>query len=100
MRSIKHRQPREEHENMDSQEAARFWRVDEKTLRKMADEGLIPAFRAGRKWLFHRPTQIEFIRNESLRNVRAASENSAPSPHVTAEGGPATNAAADREVAR
>lgn len=96
--SDKPTKPPEKPELGDLFAASKLTGLSTKTLGKLFNDGELPACKLGRKWVCHLPTLVEHVRQKSLENLRPANANPASTPQVTAEGGPATNAAADREV--
>lgn len=49
---------------MDSEEAARFLRTKEWTVRSEANQGRLPGWREGQRWRFSREELIEFMRTD------------------------------------
>lgn len=45
------------------------------TITRYAKTGRLPAFKSGRKWLFHRETLDAFIREKTLSNIAESTIN-------------------------
>jgi excisionase family DNA binding protein len=55
-------------------DAAELLDVSAYTVRKLAREGIIPAFKMGSQWRFSRPGLVRFVEERGLDHARQVSE--------------------------
>ncbi|MBW1987820.1 MAG: helix-turn-helix domain-containing protein [Deltaproteobacteria bacterium] len=54
-------------EVMNTVEAAAFLGISPHDLRRYARRGMIPARKLGKRWLFHKPHLVEWLRGETVK---------------------------------
>lgn len=56
-------------EILNAKEAAELLKLNERTVKRMADNGELPGFQLGNRWRFRREALEDFIRQKERQNL-------------------------------